>query len=83
MKFATRNSAITKQFWRENVTHVVISSENSSIFRRAFEFLMAILFGKWVISIECKKISQLIFKFMVPSVSVKKESPHWTKSRSL
>ncbi|KAF3320625.1 protein BREAST CANCER SUSCEPTIBILITY 1 [Carex littledalei] len=52
MKFATQNSAITNQFWRENVTHVVISTDNSSTFRREFKFLMAILFGKWVVSIE-------------------------------
>jgi hypothetical protein len=40
--------------WNPSVTHVIASTDPSGACKRTLKFLMAILNGKWVVSIDCK-----------------------------
>lgn len=42
--------------WSPNVTHVIASTNMSGSCKRTLKFLMAILNGKWVISMDCKSV---------------------------
>jgi BRCA1-associated RING domain protein 1 len=46
--------------WSPNVTHVIASTDMSGACKRTLKFLMAILNGKWVISIDCKSFYYLL-----------------------
>lgn len=45
--------------WNPSVTHVIASTDLSGACKRTLKFLMAILHGKWVVSLDCK--SALLF----------------------
>jgi BRCA1-associated RING domain protein 1 len=40
--------------WSPSVTHVIASTDQSGACKRTLKFLMAILNGKWIVSIDCK-----------------------------
>lgn len=40
--------------WSPTVTHVIASTDQSGACKRTLKFLMAILNGKWIVSIDCK-----------------------------
>lgn len=39
--------------WDSSVTHVIASTDENAACRRTLKFLMGILEGKWILSIEC------------------------------
>jgi hypothetical protein len=44
--------------WSPSVTYVIASTDQSGACKRILKFLMAILNGKWIVSIDCKFADQ-------------------------
>lgn len=53
-KFAKINGATMYKFWNPNVTHVIAATDSNGACSRTLKVLMAILNGKWVLSMDCK-----------------------------
>ncbi|XP_078427819.1 breast cancer associated RING 1 isoform X2 [Wolffia australiana] len=51
-KFASMIGATLTKDWRSSVTHVIASTDQSGACSRTLKFLMAILSGKWVVSVD-------------------------------
>lgn len=52
--FARRNGALVSKYWTENVTHVIAATDSNGACTRTLKVLMAILHGKWIVTMECK-----------------------------
>ena len=50
--------------WSPSVTHVIASTDLSGACKRTLKFLMAILNGKWILSIDCKRIAELSLSYL-------------------
>ncbi|KAF0925415.1 hypothetical protein E2562_016646, partial [Oryza meyeriana var. granulata] len=50
-EFASWTDATVAKAWAENVTHVIVGKNAGSAWSRSYEVLMALLFGKWVVTI--------------------------------
>uniref|UniRef100_J3M8A4 PHD-type domain-containing protein n=2 Tax=Oryza brachyantha TaxID=4533 RepID=J3M8A4_ORYBR len=50
-EFASWTNATVANEWTENVTHVIVGKSGDSACSRSYEVLMALLFGKWVLTI--------------------------------
>ncbi|KAL5202001.1 hypothetical protein ABZP36_012953 [Zizania latifolia] len=50
-EFASWTNATVANAWTENVTHVIVGKSAGSAWSRSYEVLMALLFGKWVVTI--------------------------------
>uniref|UniRef100_A0A0E0H9P3 PHD-type domain-containing protein n=1 Tax=Oryza nivara TaxID=4536 RepID=A0A0E0H9P3_ORYNI len=49
-EFASWTDATVVNEWTENVTHVIVGKSAGSAWSRSYEVLMALLFGKWVVT---------------------------------
>lgn len=58
-KFAILTGATMVKNWRQNVTHVITSTDGRVACRRSHKVLMAILHGKWVVRMTCKRYFNL------------------------
>lgn len=56
IKFARHCGATVARFWRPDITHVITATDASGSCRRTMKVLMGILYGRWVISMDCKII---------------------------
>lgn len=54
MKFADMCGATVCKFWKPNVTHVVATTDVKGACTRTMKVLMAILSGKWILTMDCK-----------------------------
>ncbi|XP_076912016.1 BRCA1-associated RING domain protein 1-like [Bidens hawaiensis] len=50
--FARRNEALVTQCWKDNVTHVIVATDSNGACKRSMKFLVAILNGKWIVTME-------------------------------
>ncbi|XP_076908631.1 BRCA1-associated RING domain protein 1-like [Bidens hawaiensis] len=50
--FARSNGALVTQYWKDNVTHVIVATDSNGACTRSMKFLMAILNGKWIVTME-------------------------------
>ncbi|KAL4577217.1 hypothetical protein LXL04_013322 [Taraxacum kok-saghyz] len=55
IEFARSNGSIVSRYWRPNVTHVIASTNSSGACTRTLKVLMAILNGKWIVTVEWVK----------------------------
>ncbi|MFS7955935.1 putative [histone H3]-lysine(4) N-trimethyltransferase chromatin regulator PHD family [Helianthus anomalus] len=53
--FARTNGALVLKYWRDNVTHVIAATDANGACTRTLKVLMAILNGKWVVTMEWLK----------------------------
>ena len=53
-EFASWTDATVVNEWTENVTHVIVGKSAGSAWSRSYEVLMALLFGKWVVTVGCQ-----------------------------
>lgn len=53
-KLGSISGSDVTNIWKPNVTHVIASVDENGGCSRTLKFLMAILTGKWVLTIECK-----------------------------
>lgn len=53
------------KFWKPNITHVIVATDEEGASTRTLKVLMAILNGRWVLKIDCKLI--------LDDISIKKE----------
>lgn len=53
-EFACISKAIVTNLWKPDVTHVIASVDEQGGCSRTLKVLMAILTGKWILSIECE-----------------------------
>ncbi|KAI7731157.1 hypothetical protein M8C21_006565 [Ambrosia artemisiifolia] len=51
--FARANGALVSKYWKDNVTHVIAATDANGACTRTLKVLMAILNGKWVVTMEC------------------------------
>ena len=54
VKFAGMCGATVCKFWKPNVTHVVATTDVKGACTRTMKVLMAILSGKWILTMDCK-----------------------------
>lgn len=54
VKFADMCGATVCKFWKPNVTHVVATTDVKGACTRTMKVLMAILSGKWILTMDCK-----------------------------
>lgn len=54
IEFARSNDSIVLRYWRPNVTHVIAAIDSNGACTRTLKVLMAILNGKWIVTVECK-----------------------------
>lgn len=54
VKFAARCGATVSKFWRPNVTHVIASTDEKGACTRTLKVLMAMLNGRWILTMDCK-----------------------------
>lgn len=40
--------------WESSVTHVIASTDENGACRRTLKYLMGVLEGKWILSVNCK-----------------------------
>lgn len=52
--FASSSGAVVSKYWRNDVTHVIAATDSDGACTRTLKVLMAILNGKWVLTMECK-----------------------------
>ncbi|KAK1410138.1 hypothetical protein QVD17_36672 [Tagetes erecta] len=50
--FARRNGASVSKYWTDNVTHVIAATDSNGACTRTLKVLMAILHGKWIVTME-------------------------------
>lgn len=53
-KFASTCGATISRSWNLNVTHVIASTDANGAYTRTLKVLMAILHGRWVVTMDCK-----------------------------
>lgn len=53
-EFASWTDATVVNEWTENVTHVIVGKSAGSAWSRSYEVLMALLIGKWVVTVGCQ-----------------------------
>ncbi|KAK9071734.1 hypothetical protein SSX86_008163 [Deinandra increscens subsp. villosa] len=53
--FARSNGALVSKYWQDNVTHVIAATDSKGACTRTLKVLMAILNGKWIVTIEWLK----------------------------
>lgn len=53
-KFASNCGATVSRNWRPNVTHVIAATDANDAYTRTLKVLMAILNGKWIVTMDCK-----------------------------
>ncbi|KAK1440833.1 hypothetical protein QVD17_06665 [Tagetes erecta] len=53
--FARCNGAIVSKYWKDDVTHVIASTDSNGACTRTLKVLMAILNGKWIVTLEWLK----------------------------
>ncbi|MFS7935674.1 putative non-specific protein-tyrosine kinase RLK-Pelle-RLCK-VIII family [Helianthus anomalus] len=51
--FARTNGALVSKYWKDNVTHVIATTDANGACTRTLKVLMAILNEKWVVTMEC------------------------------
>ncbi|KAJ0752154.1 putative RNA recognition motif domain, BRCT domain, RNA-binding domain superfamily [Helianthus annuus] len=51
--FARTNGALVSKYWKDNVTHEIADTYANGACTRTLKVLMAILNGKWVVTMEC------------------------------
>ncbi|KAM0064863.1 putative BRCA1-associated, BRCT domain superfamily [Helianthus debilis subsp. tardiflorus] len=51
--FARTNGALVSKYWKDNVTHEIAATDANVAFTRTLKVLIAILNGKWVVTMEC------------------------------
>lgn len=54
IKFAEMNGATLSKSWTPNVTHVIAALDGDGAYVRTFKIFMAILAGKWIVTMDCK-----------------------------
>lgn len=54
VKFARRCDATVARSWRPDITHVITATDANGACTRTMKVLMAILHGRWIISMDCK-----------------------------
>lgn len=54
VKFARMCGATVSKSWNPNVTHVMAAMDEKGACTRTLKVLMAILNGRWVLTMECK-----------------------------
>jgi hypothetical protein len=59
VKFGSMIGVPVNKFWASNVTHVIAATDSDGACTRTLKYLMAILNGKWVLTIDCE--SALVF----------------------
>lgn len=52
-EFAELSGVTISRKWEPNVTHVIASINENGACKRTLKFMMAILEGKWILSIDC------------------------------
>lgn len=55
--FARCNGAIVSKYWNDDVTHVIAATDSNGACTRTLKVLMAILNGKWIVTLECKALN--------------------------
>ncbi|CAI9262952.1 unnamed protein product [Lactuca saligna] len=55
IEFARSNDSIVLRYWRPNVTHVIAAIDSNGACTRTLKVLMAILNGKWIVTVEWVK----------------------------
>ncbi|KAI3722343.1 hypothetical protein L2E82_33379 [Cichorium intybus] len=55
IEFARSNGSIVSRYWRPNVTHVIASIDSNGACTRTLKVLMAILNGKWIVTVKWVK----------------------------
>ncbi|KAI3808701.1 hypothetical protein L1987_24659 [Smallanthus sonchifolius] len=53
--FARRNGALVSRYWKDDVTHVIAATDSNGACTRTLKVLMAILNGKWIVTMEWLK----------------------------
>ncbi|KAI3817967.1 hypothetical protein L1987_11769 [Smallanthus sonchifolius] len=53
--FARSNGALVSKDWKDTVTHVIAATYSNGVCLRTLKVLMAILNGKWIVTMECKE----------------------------
>lgn len=53
-KFATLCGGTVSKSWSPDVTHVIAATDEKGAFSRTLKVLMAILNGRWILTIDCK-----------------------------
>lgn len=64
-EFTKMTGVTLSKTWSPMVTHVIASANKNGACKRTLKFLMAILHGKWILSIDCK--SNLLSLFTIIS----------------
>lgn len=54
IEFAEMNGATLFKSWTPNVTHVITALDEDGAYVRTFKIFMAILAGKWIVTMDCK-----------------------------
>lgn len=55
IEFARNSGTIVSKYWRPNVTHVIAAVDSNGACTRTLKVLMAILNGKWIVTVEWVK----------------------------
>ncbi|KAI3748060.1 hypothetical protein L6452_10893 [Arctium lappa] len=55
VEFARSSGTIVSKYWRPNVTHVIAAVDSNGACTRTLKVLMAILNGKWIVTVEWVK----------------------------
>lgn len=53
-EFSRLTGAPISSSWSQNVTHVIASTNEVGACKRTLKYLMAILGGKWILTLDCK-----------------------------
>lgn len=54
VKFGSMIGVPVTKFWRSGVTHVIAATDTNGACTRTLKVLMAILNGRWVLTIDCE-----------------------------
>lgn len=54
INFAEMNCTTLSKSWTPDVTHVIAALDGDGAYVRTFKIFMAILAGKWIVTIDCK-----------------------------
>lgn len=54
VKFASSCGAAVSRCWKPNVTHVIAATDANGAYTRTLKVLMAILNGRWIVTMDCK-----------------------------
>ena len=58
LEFAELSGVTVSRKWELRVTHVIASTNENGSCKRTLKFMMGILEGKWILSIDCKYYQQ-------------------------